>query len=76
MIANYVVKDGKSNWLEGMVLVCMCVQYRYRARHFTAHDHSHFLAYKCFSGIYAIFALTFWFYPGSDIPQELLGCGS
>jgi Ca2+:H+ antiporter len=21
---NYVVQDGKSNWLEGMILMCMC----------------------------------------------------
>jgi hypothetical protein len=27
-------------------------------------------------GIYAIFAVTFWLYPGSDLPDELIGCGS
>jgi Ca2+:H+ antiporter len=24
MTVNYVVQDGKSNWLEGMILMCMC----------------------------------------------------
>ena len=25
LTVNYVVQDGKSNWLEGMILVCLCV---------------------------------------------------
>lgn len=48
LIANYIIKDGKSNWMEGMTLMC----------------------------IYAIFAVTFCFYPGSDLPNDLVGCGS
>jgi Ca2+:H+ antiporter len=26
LTVNYVVQDGKSNWLEGMVLICLCVE--------------------------------------------------
>ncbi|KAF9485205.1 hypothetical protein BDN70DRAFT_871602 [Pholiota conissans] len=37
---GYVVADGKSNWLEGVILVCL----------------------------YVIIAVSFWFYPGVDIP--------
>ena len=25
LTVNYVVQDGKSNWLEGMILMCLCV---------------------------------------------------
>jgi hypothetical protein len=25
LTVNYVVQDGKSNWLEGMILICLCV---------------------------------------------------
>ncbi|KAF8807021.1 Calcium/proton exchanger [Phlegmacium glaucopus] len=41
LTVNYVVQDGKSNWLEGFVLM----------------------------SLYLILAVTFWYYPGSD-----LGC--
>jgi len=40
---NYVVQDGKSNWLEGMILMCL----------------------------YAIIAVSFWFYPGSGLTSSL-----
>ncbi|KAH8988452.1 calcium/proton exchanger, partial [Lactarius hatsudake] len=46
LIVNYVIQDGKSNWLEGMILMC----------------------------IYAIFAVTFGFYPGSDPASEVVNC--
>ncbi|KAF5327153.1 hypothetical protein D9619_004894 [Psilocybe cf. subviscida] len=36
---GYVVADGKSNWLEGIILICL----------------------------YIIIAVSFWFYPGSDL---------
>ena len=26
LTVNYVVQDGKSNWLEGMILICLYVQ--------------------------------------------------
>ncbi|KAF8149896.1 Sodium/calcium exchanger protein-domain-containing protein [Crassisporium funariophilum] len=43
---NYVVADGKSNWLEGVVLICL----------------------------YIIIAVSFWFYPGSNLPSSLGAC--
>ncbi|KAI5115444.1 hypothetical protein M0805_006758, partial [Coniferiporia weirii] len=46
LTVNYVVADGKSNWLEGMILMCL----------------------------YVIIAVSFWFYPGSDIGEVLAQC--
>jgi len=43
---NYVVADGKSNWMEGLILICL----------------------------YFIIAITFWFYPGSNLPSSLATC--
>ncbi|CAA7266985.1 unnamed protein product [Cyclocybe aegerita] len=43
---NYVVADGKSNWLEGVILICL----------------------------YIIIAVSFWFYPGSNISNSLAVC--
>jgi len=40
------VQDGKSNWLEGMILMCL----------------------------YVIIAVTFWYYPGDNISQQLASC--
>ncbi|OBZ72492.1 Vacuolar calcium ion transporter [Grifola frondosa] len=46
LVVNYVVQDGKSNWLEGMILMCL----------------------------YVIIAVTFWYYPGVNISQQLANC--
>ncbi|KAH9914793.1 Calcium/proton exchanger [Amylocystis lapponica] len=46
LVVNYTVQDGKSNWLEGMILMCL----------------------------YVIIALTFWYYPGVNISQQLASC--
>jgi len=46
LTVNYVVQDGKSNWLEGMILMCL----------------------------YAIIAVTFWYYPVSDPAGLLSSC--
>ncbi|KAI0316563.1 calcium/proton exchanger [Amylostereum chailletii] len=46
LTVNYVVRDGKSNWLEGMILMCL----------------------------YLICAIVFWYYPGTDLPTNLLSC--
>jgi len=46
LTVNYVVQDGKSNWLEGMILMCL----------------------------YAIIAVTFWYYPVSDPAGILSSC--
>ncbi|KAF8896340.1 hypothetical protein BD779DRAFT_577402 [Infundibulicybe gibba] len=43
---SYVVADGKSNWLEGMILVCL----------------------------YITIAVSFWFYPGSNLPDSMAIC--
>jgi len=43
LVVNYTVQDGKSNWLEGMILMCL----------------------------YVIIAVTFWYYPGINISQEI-----
>ncbi|KAF9524823.1 Sodium/calcium exchanger protein-domain-containing protein [Crepidotus variabilis] len=45
---GYVVADGKSNWLEGGILMCL----------------------------YVIIAVTFWFYPGANLPVSLTTCTS
>ncbi|PCH42265.1 calcium/proton exchanger [Wolfiporia cocos MD-104 SS10] len=44
MVVNYTVQDGKSNWLEGMILMCL----------------------------YVIIAVTFWYYPGVSISQQII----
>lgn len=46
--AGYVLADGKSNWLEGMMLICL----------------------------YIIVAVSFWFYPGSEMPDMLTSCNA
>ncbi|KAF5359185.1 hypothetical protein D9756_003437 [Leucocoprinus leucothites] len=45
-IMSYVVADAKSNWLEGVILICL----------------------------YVIIAVSFWFYPGSNLPAALANC--
>lgn len=46
LVVNYTVADGKSNWLEGMILMCL----------------------------YLMLAVTFWYYPGVNISQQLAQC--
>ena len=78
LLANYVLKDGKSNWMEGMILICTFIQYfrwAYHDCHFTMHLFQ-LLAHNCVLGIFAIFAVTFCYYPGSNVPDSLIGCGS
>ncbi|KAJ3714236.1 Sodium/calcium exchanger protein-domain-containing protein [Lentinula raphanica] len=45
---THVVADGKSNWLEGAILICL----------------------------YIMIAVSFWFYPGSNLPSSLAACTS
>ncbi|KAF9065581.1 hypothetical protein BDP27DRAFT_1450129 [Rhodocollybia butyracea] len=45
---THVVADGKSNWLEGAILICL----------------------------YIMIAVSFWFYPGSNLPTSLASCTS
>lgn len=50
---SYVVADGKSNWLEGIILICEDAQYRLW-----------FIVLNIPAGLYVIIAVSFWFYPG------------
>ncbi|KAG1762730.1 hypothetical protein EDD22DRAFT_890487 [Suillus occidentalis] len=50
---SYVVSDGKSNWLEGIILICEDAQYRLW-----------FIVLNIPAGLYVIIAVSFWFYPG------------
>ncbi|RDB25596.1 Vacuolar calcium ion transporter [Hypsizygus marmoreus] len=43
-----IVVDGKSNWLEGLILICL----------------------------YSIIAISFWFYPGSNLLPSLMTCAA
>ena len=59
---NYVIADGKSNWLEGMILVCGC-------------RFSLMLAVvdvECVKGLYIVVAISFWFYPGAFFTFSIL----
>lgn len=52
-IMGYVVADGKSNWLQGVILIST-----YRACLLTN------TVLNLAAGLYIIIAVTFWFYPG------------
>ena len=54
LTVNYVVQDGKSNWLEGLILMCKTC-----AKHDKTYSDTP-------QGLYVILALTFWFYPGNS----------
>lgn len=51
---GYVVADGKSNWLEGAILICNVA---------SPANHRIWLN-KSFIGLYVIIAVSFFFYPG------------
>lgn len=59
LTVNYVVQDGKSNWLEGMILMCKDLP----------KFPSHFLIAQ--TGLYVILGVTFWFYPGVNTLDAL-----
>lgn len=62
---NYVVADGKSNWMEGLILVCESF----------AMETSDFLLIDIWVlGLYVIIAISFWFYPGSNMASALATC--
>ncbi|KIK10351.1 hypothetical protein K443DRAFT_147283 [Laccaria amethystina LaAM-08-1] len=60
---NYVVADGKSNWLEGMILVCKLRSLDLRE-----------ISTQCPLALYVIIGVAFWFYPGSDPLEHLSRC--
>jgi Ca2+:H+ antiporter len=73
LTVNYVVQDGKSNWLEGMILICLCVLTLPLA---VASVFFSFGADACCVGTrYIIIALVFWFYPGTQL-DGLLTCSA
>lgn len=51
---SYVVADGKSNWLEGVILVCKLLLILILV----------LLPKPSILGLYIIIAVSFWFYPG------------
>ena len=53
---NYVVADGKSNWLEGMILVCKLPSLDLRE-----------ISTQCHLALYVIIGVAFWFYPGTHL---------
>jgi Ca2+:H+ antiporter len=53
---NYVVQDGKSNWLEGIILMGMCC-------FLNPEYYAHWLI---FIALYVILGTTFFFYPGTS----------
>jgi hypothetical protein len=54
-VMTYVMDDGKSNYLEGIVLLCKSRDCLWR-KHLSS------------AGLYIIIAVSFWFYPGT-IPR-------
>ena len=68
LTVNYVVQDGRSNWLEGMILICLCVQTFFFSL-------PRRLTYATFERRYIIVALVFWFYPGTQL-DGLLTCSA
>jgi len=54
---SYVVADGKSNWLEGVILVCKSFPIPVLV----------LLLKPSIPGLYIIIAVSFWFYPGKWI---------
>lgn len=60
---GYVVADGKSNWLDGVILICKISRLRLLGVNLLSHH----------LGLYIIIAVTFWFYPGLSLwePSDL-----
>jgi len=57
LTVNYVVQDGKSNWLEGLILMGM----------FSCSILPRLTGDLCDLGLYLILAVTFWYYPGTEV---------
>ena len=67
LTVNYVIQDGKSNWLEGMILMCAYSSSPYRLP-----LPAPWLINK--SGLYAIIAVTFSYYLVADPAGLLATC--
>lgn len=70
LIVNYVVQDGRSNWLEGMILICLCVcsLLGFPSLSFSG------LTYAVLTHRYIVIALIFYFYPGTPLDGLLRVC--
>jgi hypothetical protein len=66
LTVNYVVQDGKSNWLEGMILMCTLQQCK-------IHPLENLLT-KYVAGLYAILGTLFFFYPGMPTVDHFAVC--
>ena len=66
LTVNYIVQDGKSNWLEGMILVCLYVPAPLTDRPSSGADTE-------LGRRYVIVAVVFWLYPGTK-PTGILTC--
>ena len=69
LTVNYVVQDGKSNWLEGFILMGKSGGWRQvlpRVRGLSISD------VVDDPGLYVILAVTFWYYPGAWLMYPLL----
>ena len=70
LVVNYVVQDGRSNWLKGAILISLCVStFPSTAPLFSWLTHA-VLGYR-----YAIVAFAFGIYPGSQL-DGLLACST
>ena len=67
LTVNYVVQDGKSNWLEGMILMC-----EYSPDSCRLPLPASWLINIL--GLYAIIAVTFSYYPVSEPTGHLGTC--
>jgi hypothetical protein len=52
---SYTVADGKSNWLEGLILICKLS---------SVHDIFQMELTLIMQVLYVVIAVSFWFYPG------------
>lgn len=66
---GYVVADGRSNWLEGMILVC---QYQIQI----IPEWLYIGTDTLWIGLYVVVAVSFWFYPGSNFSTNLAVCST
>lgn len=61
---GFVVADGKSNWMEGVILIC----------EFFPPEHRCSLLTILATAFYVIVAVSYWFYPGSTFASSLAVC--
>jgi Ca2+:H+ antiporter len=67
-VMTYVVGDGKSNWLEGAILICLFPSILL----FVVSQQP--IIWVRWTGFYINIAVSFWFYPGSTYSSTLGRC--